>query len=613
MLGFRRSVLGSMLTLGLGGCAATPAPSPARHAETAPMPIGASRVEALISEVATLRGLPQRAAIPVYLLDDVTFLATLRQRTPNANGTGSSDAFLAAFNLLPETGPGALRPSTAREVIDEQLLAYYDFERHHIVARTRPPRGAQGADAQMGVLAHEIVHALQDQHFSRARPAAFDGQDGRLAYHAMLEGDATLTMIAYLAGERGIPLRRAIRRAADLSHDVPIESLVASEGGAALRDALPILRARLLFPYRAGTSMAAELYMAGGLQLLNRLNTQPPVSTEQVLHPEKYLAGELPIVVRAPSAPPGYRVVASDTLGELATSVVLERCASAPLARAAAAGWGGDRFTLLEGPNGQVALLWSTAWDTEADAKEFVAVLGASPTCLRTLQVGAASIDGAPVVLTRGDRVAIIRGLPEPLGREWASALLELPSPAPKAVPVDGYRIRPHAPLPIHESGAFFGNVYASRFLGIAATLPPGVPGTIGKGALELKIGRRDVVVAGVLTLSDRMTTPRCVEEVLQEIARGFVKGLKGKPIAVVDSRPITLPLGYGIERLCSVTGTNIFMRAVMVPVCSGNGSYVFIQTFAAPYAKGVLDGWLSSFRWMGRERPPVCDMLDPQ
>lgn len=75
-----------------------------------------------------------------------------------------------------------------------------------------------------------------------------------------------------------------------------------------------------------------------------------------------------------------------------------------------------------------------------------------------------------------------------------------------------------------------------------------------------------------------------------------------------------TLPiLGDGVRRVWSVTDTNILLRVVVVPVCNGNGSYVFMQTYADSYAKGVLDGWMSSFRWMGPGRPPVCEMLDPR
>lgn len=606
MFGLRRSALARVLALGLAGCAATPAPSTAYDEDAAPPPISASRIDELIDEVAALRGLPKRTAIPVYLLDDRAFLSAFWQRAqggPNSNATGRGDPFFTAFGLL--------RPSAARELMDEQVLAYYDFERNHIVARTRPPRGTRRADAQLGVLAHEIVHALQDQHF--ARPAEFDDLDGLLAYRAVLEGDATLTMIAYLAGERGVPIDRAIRRAADLVRDVPIEHFLASEGGAALRNAPPMARSRLVFPYYAGTGMAAELYRAGGLPLMNLLYAQPPVSTEQILHPEKYLAGELPVVVRVPRAPPGYRIIASETLGELTTSALLEGCTTAAMAKAAAAGWGGDRFTLLGNSTGQLALLWSTAWDTEADAAEFGAVLQASPSCLRSPSGSGVPIEGAQVVLTRGERVAVIRGLSEPLAREWASWLLELPRRAPNAVPIVGYHIRPHPPVPIHESGTLYGSVYASRFLGVTATLPRGVPATIGDGALELKIGRKDIVVYGLLMLSDRVTTPRFVEQLFREVAHGFVNGMRGHPLSVVEKRTITHPLGYAIERVWSVRGTSIFLRAVMVPVCNGNGSYVFLQTFADPYAKGVLDGWLSSFRWTGQGRPPVCDALDPR
>src|SRR5206468_7070611 len=127
-----------VLAVGLAGCAATSGPSAAQQAEAAPARISPSRVEALIDEIAALRRLPQRAPIPVYFVDDADFLAAYHDRTqvrPNANAAASAASFLEAFDLLPETKSGARRPSTAREVMDEQVLAYYDFEQHHIIAR----------------------------------------------------------------------------------------------------------------------------------------------------------------------------------------------------------------------------------------------------------------------------------------------------------------------------------------------------------------------------------------------------------------------------------------------------------------------------------------------
>src|SRR5262249_47216117 len=155
--------------------------------------------------------------------------------------------------------------STAREVMEEQVLAFYDHNHRYVVARKSQPLTKQEADKQIGVLAHEIEHALQDQHFTRPELSELGGEDERLAYRAVVEGDAMMAMIAFLAADRGVPFSRAIRRASDLARAVDITRLIQTERDSALSAALPIMRERLVFPYQAGAGMAADLYRAGGL------------------------------------------------------------------------------------------------------------------------------------------------------------------------------------------------------------------------------------------------------------------------------------------------------------------------------------------------------------
>ncbi|UQA57851.1 hypothetical protein [Polyangium aurulentum] len=612
----RRFLGGLMLAVaGCAGSPAAPAQSPAPEPPPPPPPLTQERIHALIGEVALLRQLPQRAPVQIHLLDEPAFIAALRERERQLSKAEADGrmAFLSAFDLVPDVGIAEGRPSSAREVMEEQVLAFYDRERRHIVARAARPRTKAEADKQLGVLAHEIEHALQDQHFGRPAPEEISEEDSRLAYGAVLEGDAMVTMVAYVAADRGLPFSRAIRRVSDITRDVQIDRIVAGERGSALAHALPIMRERLMFPYNAGAGLVADLYRAGGLSLVNTLFTRRPVSTEQVLHPEKYIAGEMPVAVRAPAPPPGYRLVASEPLGELQTRVVLERCIYQAGAAAAAAGWGGDRYSLFTGPAGEVALLWSTAWDTENDAAEFSRALSANPACLRSPRMGSAKIDGSLHVVTEGRNVAVVRGLPDPLARETAKGLLALPAEAVMGSPVGNYQIPPRYPLPSGEKGVVYDGVYASRWLGIAAQLPFGFSSGIGRGPLELKVGVDGMPVNGALMLSDRMTTPRFVEEVFRDVARGFSESAGGKPLISEGGGPVMLPLGPAVERWWSVADSPVSLRAVVLPVCNGTGSYIFLQTWTEPTAKTLLDGWLGSFRWTSGGSPPVCWMLDPR
>ena len=94
-----------------------------------------------------------------------------------------------------------------------------------------------------------------------------------------------------------------------------------------------------------------------------------PASTEQILHPEKYLKGELPVAVPAPATPQGTSKLAEGTLGELRTRLLLARCSKTPAV--GGWGWGGDRYVVAEAAEQRLVLAWSTEWDSEGDAMRF--------------------------------------------------------------------------------------------------------------------------------------------------------------------------------------------------------------------------------------------------
>jgi hypothetical protein len=117
----------------------------------------------------------------------------------------------------------------------------------------------------------------------------------------------------------------------------------------------------------------------GGYKGVDEAFGSPPDSTEQILHPEKYLDRETPIAVTVPADLPsklgaGWSNGGSDTLGELQLRIWLTQGGvSTAAASRAAAGWGGDRVMLLDGLGGAAAVALITEWDTPADANEFAA------------------------------------------------------------------------------------------------------------------------------------------------------------------------------------------------------------------------------------------------
>jgi hypothetical protein len=133
-----------------------------------------------------------------------------------------------------------------------------------------------------------------------------------------------------------------------------------------------VVRDQLVQPYLTGLVLARAIWARGGPEAMRDAWRRPPRSTEQVLHPEKFFAGEPPRVVSPAGAPPrGARLLSEGVLGELLLRTLLDDGAEA-----AAAGWGGDSFRLWD-VGGGTALAWRSEWDTTRDAVEFAEALGA--------------------------------------------------------------------------------------------------------------------------------------------------------------------------------------------------------------------------------------------
>lgn len=492
----------------------------------------------------------------------------------------------------------------------ENLLAFYDRGKHVVHARRDAGREG-GEDALELLIAHELGHALQAQHFAAPNFASLPGEDARLARLALFEGDAMLTMLAYQAQQGFMPLGRRLAMASGQAGD--IATFERASGLASESEAMSALtRARLEFPYASGLNFVGELYRAGGFPLVNRSFEQAPKTTEQVLHPERYLAGDEPVPVPAPGVPEGYRAVAEGTVGELLTRLALSACVKTPEAIRAAEGWGGDTFLIVE-KAGLAGLLWATTWDTAEDAREFErAVRELSKACWAHAQLSARSVFSGPAwVARRGKNVAVQRGIPPGEAKSLGARLLDLPRSHPKARPPFGpIELRPRAkPAALGKAHQLKRRVVAPQ-MGVSAAVPAGY-------VVELS---EIVVLAAVppsggrivLTLSGWMVTAESLERIYAEYAEG-VEGEVRVPLKVhAGDRRVPTPLGEATMRTWHLSEQRLSFQLLVIPVCNNTGSLLVALASENADMEREQHAWLSTLARLPQKRGGLCDVLDP-
>jgi hypothetical protein len=283
-----------------------------------------------------------------------------------------------------------------RDLYVEQIVGYYDPEQKKLFV-------VEGVAAQAvrPVVAHELVHALQDQHTNIDSLIARErGNDRQTAAQAALEGHATIVMFALLSEEASRQVLDPVSLP-NLADQLRPQLEAPSGAFPVFRRAPRIVRETLLFPYIAGAAFVQQLWRSQpAAQRTAPLGALLPQSTEQVLEPgSRFLsARDHPTEIRF-EADSAWPVLYENGLGRLETGLLLEEHLGAQ-ANSAAEGWDGDRFRLLRSPDGAHALLWYSVWDDAAAADRFAASMervlaGPLP---RTGAVERMKVDGRPVV-----------------------------------------------------------------------------------------------------------------------------------------------------------------------------------------------------------------------
>jgi hypothetical protein len=371
-------------------------------------------------EVAAIRGLPIKKKIE----QEIVARDELRARLIKLAGDRKTqDEMKAEGFALARWGLIPLDTDYVQLMVDlltEQIAGYYDPETKKLTLLS-----TTGADPVWDdmVLAHEIDHALQDQSYDLD---AFEklpvGEgDASQARHALVEGDGIVLMLEVLLARKALaPPWGNPQIAAELGKAMELPT------GDSLDRAPLAIREQMLFPYRAGFAFVAALRAQKPWSGVDAAYKRPPRSTEQILHPEKYLTDEKPLAVPAPAAPEGYVQVHSTVWGELGFELFLRAHGADPAtAKLAAAGWGGDRVTTVartgETRPARAIGIATFEWDSEADAIE---AFDAAERALDTSAVSATAehsdtrtrwlnLDGTITQIERrGTQLQIVLGAP---------------------------------------------------------------------------------------------------------------------------------------------------------------------------------------------------------
>jgi hypothetical protein len=373
---------------------AAPVAGPSPIAPAAPLsPF--SRIE---TELAALRGLPFVRPVPSTKQTRADFRAWVHSELVRELPPEKNQALSQAYGHLGLAPVGFDLLTTMEDALTTQVAAYYDprSKAFHTLSDSR------GKAADDMIVAHELTHALDDQHFDLE---TFDGgrdnrlglsEEQRTARQFVTEGEATFMMLAWQnatgqgadkhlgpLGVAGVRMAVTMLGAAD-----PLALLAAARQGRDLTELTeedrreleamvklpPLVSLPLIEPYFKGAAFISEVWGRGGWDAVSDLYRNPPASTEQILHSrEKFFEHrDPPISISLPEARPALREppVATDVFGELGVRAYFKTCNFASADRAAA-GWGGDRFWVWKRPKGFL-VLWATRWDSDSDAKKFL-------------------------------------------------------------------------------------------------------------------------------------------------------------------------------------------------------------------------------------------------
>jgi hypothetical protein len=337
-------ILGLAWLTGVGTAAAQQATVPAKPPASTAAPdtdfaAAADEVLGQMSEITGLtlrtplkKSLRSREEIRSYVIRDMD-----EDKNPAERYAAQRSA--EAFGLLPK---GFNLDSFMIDLLTEQIAGLYDPKAHEFYVADWIPI----ADQRM-VMAHELTHALEDQHFEIEAwvKAARPSDDAELARESVLEGSAMAAMVDYLLQGTG----RSLQDLPDINPSMLIGDMA---GAPMLKKAPPFLKDALVFPYLDGLNFSAAVLKPTGWSGLSAVFVKPPVSTQQILHPALYRSGQAPAPIALPSMDAtlgsDWAKLEDNAMGEFGWKEVLKQFLGEARATPMSTSWDGDRYLVYE-------------------------------------------------------------------------------------------------------------------------------------------------------------------------------------------------------------------------------------------------------------------------
>ncbi|MGI9585503.1 MAG: hypothetical protein ACR2N7_07905 [Acidimicrobiia bacterium] len=312
----------------------------------------------IMLQVEETRGLPFLEIPTVTILDEAAFTARVSSDLDEELDPDEVAGQEAMFNLLGMLDPDVDLYELLVSLYTEQVAGFYDLDTKEMVV----PVSVDGITAlQELTISHELVHALTDQHFDIGdtyTDLVDNGtQDDASAMLGLVEGDATYQQFLFL--ESWGPLKATQAAFEALTIDTTV------------LDSVPTwMQQDLAFPYEQGLIFTTYLMDESGLKGVDAAYQDPPLSTEQILDPNKYLRGETPAALAPLTVTlDGWEVFEEATLGEWGIRMLLTDTLRPGERNQAAAGWGNDTYRFfLNGADS--VFVWSYLGESVPDAED---------------------------------------------------------------------------------------------------------------------------------------------------------------------------------------------------------------------------------------------------
>ena len=248
------------------------------------------------------------------------------------------------------------------DLLTEQIAGLYDPKQHEFyIADWISP------EDQRMVMSHELTHALQDQYF-QIEPwvkAARPNDDAELAREAVLEDSAMAGMLEYTLKDKGLKLL-------DLPDFDPSVFVGDMSETPMLKKAPPFIKDSLMFPYFSGLTFSMSVLHANGWKGFDAVFARPPANTQQILHPEVYRAGKVPIAIKTdlPDGVPesSWSKLDENAMGEFGWKEALKQFLGEERAKATARAWDGDCYSTFEQKESKQLMLFARVRFSSVDA-----------------------------------------------------------------------------------------------------------------------------------------------------------------------------------------------------------------------------------------------------